>query len=81
MGSTTPEDMAATIDIIEMVKLQAVANLNKYQDGTQRWKNKKVKPKEIKEGDLVLRRVPKVKVRGKMNSKWEGPVAEPPKLY
>jgi hypothetical protein len=73
MGNTTLEDMAATIDIIETVKLQAATNLNKYQDETQRWKNKKVKPREIKEGDLVLWRVPKGKIKGKMNSKWEGP--------
>jgi hypothetical protein len=32
-----------------------------------------VKLREIKEGDLVLRRVLKGKMKGKMNSKWEGP--------
>jgi hypothetical protein len=51
-----------------MVKLQAAQNLSKYQDETWRWKNKKVKPREIKEGDLVLRRVPRGKMKGKMNS-------------
>jgi hypothetical protein len=61
--------MAATVDIIEMVKLQLAANLNKYQDETRRWKNKKVKPREIKEEDLILRRVPKGKIKGKMNNK------------
>ena len=39
----------------------------------RRWKNKKVKPREIKEGDLVLRRIPKAKQKGKMHSKWDGP--------
>jgi hypothetical protein len=67
------EDLAITIDIIEMVKLQAAANLNKYQDEIRRWKNKKEKPREIKEGDLILQRVLKGKMKGKMNSKWEGP--------
>jgi hypothetical protein len=71
--NATLEDMAVAIDIIETVKLQAAANLTKYQDETRRWKNKKVKPREIKEGDLVLRRIPKEKTKGKMNSKWEGP--------
>jgi hypothetical protein len=51
--------MAATVDIIETVKLKAAKNLSKYQDETRRWKKKKVKPREIKEGDLVLRRIPK----------------------
>jgi hypothetical protein len=32
-----------------------------------------VKPREIKEGDLVLRCIPKGKMKGKLNSKWEGP--------
>jgi hypothetical protein len=32
-----------------------------------------VKPREIKEGDLVLRRVPKGKMKVQMNSIWEGP--------
>jgi hypothetical protein len=66
------KDLAAIVDIIETVKLQAAANLNKYQEETQRWKNKKVKPREIKEGDLILRCVPKGKMKVKMNSKWEG---------
>jgi hypothetical protein len=69
---TPHEDLAATVDVIEMVKLQAAQNLRKYQDETRRWKDKKVKPREIKEGDLVLRRVPNRKMKGKMNNKWEG---------
>jgi hypothetical protein len=28
------EDLAATVDIIEIVKLQATENLNRYQDET-----------------------------------------------
>ena len=32
-----------------------------------------MKPREIHEGDLVLRRIPKAKQKGKMYSKWEGP--------
>jgi hypothetical protein len=44
-----------------------------YQDETRRWKNKKIKPKLIRSGDLVLRKVPKGKLKGKMHGKWEGP--------
>jgi hypothetical protein len=33
--NTTHEDMVATVDIIETVKLQAANNLNKYQDETR----------------------------------------------
>jgi hypothetical protein len=31
---TKHEDLAATVDIIEIVKLQAAKNLNRYQDET-----------------------------------------------
>ena len=55
------EDMKPSIDTIEAGKKQAAINLGKYQEETQRWKNKKAKPRDIKEGDLVLQRIPKAK--------------------
>ena len=58
------EDMKPTIDTIEAVKMQAAINLGKYHDETRRWRNKKVRPREIKEGDLVLHRIPKGKSKG-----------------
>ena len=67
------EDMKPTIDTIEAVKMQAAINLAKYQDETQRQINKKVKPREIKEGNLMLRCILKSMQKGKMHSKWEGP--------
>jgi hypothetical protein len=36
-------------------------------------KNKKIRPKFIQSGDLVLRKIPKGKLKGKMHGKWEGP--------
>src|SRR4029078_5324155 len=69
---TIEEDIKPWIDTIEAGKIQAAINLGKYQEETRRWKNKKVKHREIKEGDLVLRRIPKAKQKGKMHSKWEG---------
>ena len=44
--------------------MQAAINLGKYHDETRRWRNKKVRPREIKEGDLVLHRIPKGKSKG-----------------
>ena len=67
------EDIKPLIDTIEAGKIQAAINLGRYQEETRRWKNKKVKPREIHEGDLVLRRIPKAKQKGKMYGKWEGP--------
>jgi hypothetical protein len=35
-GNNTDQDMATTVDIIKIVKLQAAKNLSKYQDETRR---------------------------------------------
>ena len=70
---SSDEDIKPTIDTIEAIKTQAAINLGRYQEETRRWRNKKVRPREIKEGDLILRRIPKSNQQGKMNSKWEGP--------
>ena len=67
------EDIKPTIDTIEAIKTQATINLGKYQEETRRWRNKKVRPREIEEGDLVLCRIPKSKLQGKMYNKWKGP--------
>jgi hypothetical protein len=74
--SNTPsgdEDLKASVQNIEEVRLQAATNMSAYQDETRRWKNKKIRPKLIRSGDLVLRKVPKGKLKGKMHGKWEGP--------
>jgi hypothetical protein len=70
------EDLKASVQNIEEVRLQAAANLSSYQDETQRWKNKKIRPKILRSRDLVLRKVPKGKLKGKMHGKWEGPFIE-----
>ena len=65
--------MKPSIDTIEASKMQAAINLGKYQEETRRWKNKKVKQRYMKEGDLVLQRISKAKQKGNMYHKWEGP--------
>ena len=67
------KDIKPTINTIEAIKTQVAINLGKYQEETRRWRNKKVRPREIKEGDLVLHRISKSKIQGKMYNKWEGP--------
>jgi hypothetical protein len=71
---TPPSDEAlkASVQNIEEARLQAGANLLSYQEVTQRWKNKKIRPKLIRLGDLVLCQIPKAKLKGKMHCKWEG---------
>jgi hypothetical protein len=70
---SSDEDLKASVKNIEEVRLQAATNLSSYQEETRRWKNKKIRPKFIRSGDLVLRKIPKGSLKGKMHGKWEGP--------
>jgi hypothetical protein len=60
-------------DIIEGTILQAVENINKYQAETIKWRDRKVRLKNIKPGHLVLQRVDNPDTVGKLQLKWEGP--------
>jgi hypothetical protein len=60
-------------DTKEGTRLQAVENINKYQDETRKWHDRKVRLKNIKLGHLVLRRVDNPDTIGKLQLKWEGP--------
>jgi hypothetical protein len=74
--TTSTEDEAdyhVIKDTIEGTRLQAVENINKYQDETIKWRDRKVRLKNIKPGHLVLRRVPNPDTVGKLQLKWEGP--------
>lgn len=56
-------------------RLKALHNIQQYQKRIAKAFNKKVKPRDIKEGDLVLkqRRAPIQDPRGKFRPNWEGP--------
>jgi hypothetical protein len=74
--TTSTEDEAdyhVAKDTIEGVRLQAVENINKYQAETIKWRNRKVRLKNIKPEHLVLRRVANPDTVGKLQLKWEGP--------
>jgi len=58
---------------MELDILQASENLEKYQQETMKWRDKKIVKKNITVGDWVLKRKPNAKTSGKLNSKWEGP--------
>jgi hypothetical protein len=60
-------------DTIEGTRLQAVENINKYQAETIKWRDRKVRLKNIKPGHLVLRRVANPDTVGKLQLMWEGP--------
>jgi hypothetical protein len=48
-------------------------NINKYQAEIIKWRDRKVRLKNIKLGHLVLRRVANPGTVGKLQLKWEGP--------
>ena len=58
---------------IEGTRLQAVENINKYQAETIKWRDRKVRLKNIKPGHLVLQRVANPDTVGELQLKWEGP--------
>jgi hypothetical protein len=49
-------DQKVEKDMIEVTILEAAENIDKYQKETKIWKDKKVVKKDIKTGDLVLKR-------------------------
>jgi hypothetical protein len=56
---------------IEGVRLQVIDHINKYQAKTVKWRDRKVRLKNI--GHLVLRRIANPDTVGKLQLKWEGP--------
>jgi hypothetical protein len=73
-ASTEDEtDYQMTKDTIEGTRLQAIEHINKYQAKTIKWRDRKVRLKNIKPGHLVLRRVANPDTVGKLQLKWEGP--------
>jgi hypothetical protein len=74
--TTSTEDEAdyhVAEDTIEGVRLQAMENINKYQAETIKWRDRKVRLKNIKPGHLVLRGVANPDTIGKLQLWWEGP--------
>jgi hypothetical protein len=66
-------DYSVAKHAIEGIRIQAVENINKYQAETIKWRDRKVRLKNIKPGHLVLRRVANPDTVGKLQLKWEGP--------
>jgi hypothetical protein len=60
-------------DTIEGIRLQVIDHINKYQAKTVKWRDRKVRLKNIKPRHLVLRRIAKPDTVGKLQLKWKGP--------
>jgi hypothetical protein len=59
--------------MIKLTFLEAAEYIDKYQKETKIWKDKKVVRKDIKTGDLVLKRKKNWENPGKLQEPWEGP--------
>jgi hypothetical protein len=59
-------DSQITKDTIEGTRLQAIEHINKYQAEIIKWRDRKVRLKNIKPGHLVLRRVANPDTVGKL---------------
>jgi hypothetical protein len=66
-------DYQVTKYTIEGTRLQAIEQINKYQAETIKWRDRKVRLKNIKPGHLVLQRVANPDTVDKLQLKWEGP--------
>jgi hypothetical protein len=66
-------DQKVEKDMIELTILLAAENIEKYQKETKAWKDKKVVRKDIKTGDLVLKRKKNWENPRKLHESWEGP--------
>jgi hypothetical protein len=66
-------DQEVEKDMIELTILEAAENFEKYQKETKTWRDKKVVRKDIKTGDLVLKRKKNWEKPGKLHESWEGP--------
>jgi hypothetical protein len=67
------DDCKITKDTIEGTRLRAIDHINKYQTEIVKWRDRKVRLKNIKPGHLVLWRVANPDTVGKLQLKWEGP--------
>lgn len=75
LGTTasSEEDQSALKDLMEIDRLEAVLNLEKYQEETRKRRDKKVLPRKYIPGDFMLIKTPRTEGKGKLEPKWKGP--------
>ncbi|XP_073129012.1 uncharacterized protein [Henckelia pumila] len=64
---------AQELDLIEERREKAARRMEAYRARVMRAYNRKVKPRELQEGELVLKRVNPAGKVGKLDARWEGP--------
>nr|AAS98502.1 putative polyprotein [Oryza sativa Japonica Group] len=67
------EGREVSLELLEGVRVEALEHMHKYATSTSAAYNKKVRPRELMPGQLVLRKKANPIEVGKLESKWEGP--------
>jgi hypothetical protein len=67
------DDEKISNDVIEESRLEAIEHIRRYQSKTMRWRDRKVKLRNISPDHLVLWRVANPDTTGKLQVKGEGP--------
>ncbi|GAV68057.1 rve domain-containing protein [Cephalotus follicularis] len=70
------EGLRNLLDLVEKLRDKAAIKVTTYQQRVSRYYNKRVNPRPLREGDLVLRNsaiVNPTSTRGKLAPNWEGP--------
>ncbi|GAV61596.1 hypothetical protein CFOL_v3_05123, partial [Cephalotus follicularis] len=69
------EGLRNLLDLVEELREKSTIKVAAYQQRVGRYYNKRVNPRPLKEGDLVLRNAAiadPTDTRGKLSSNWEG---------
>ncbi|GAV59094.1 hypothetical protein CFOL_v3_02627, partial [Cephalotus follicularis] len=72
----TEEGLRNLLDLVEELRDKAAIKVAAYQQRVSRYYNKRVNPRPLKKGDLVLRNAAiadLIDTRGKLALNWEGP--------
>jgi hypothetical protein len=75
-GETNNEGLKLHLDLLQEMRNHAQITISAYQERMARYFNKKVKPRNFKVGDLVLRKVTlatRDSTEGKLAPSWEAP--------
>ena len=72
-GSEQQERRFDDVNFLEEIRCRALVRSARYQQGLRRFHSRRVRPRELQAGDLVLRRILDAAGRNKLSPKWEGP--------
>ena len=61
------------VNFLEEIRCRAAVRSARYQQGLRRYHSRRVRPRELQAGDLVLRRKQDLSGMNKISPRWDGP--------